>query len=189
MRTVGAASQIRSSPRGVTCSEAVDSPKFEFSIHLLEVSTAKLPASIRAVIRGSRGQSLLDLHDGLSLDEPEEAWVAQLMSAAESDPSEGLGICAFSYDARRTPLRIGALTSRGPPAIARRVRIPSRDATCSRVRRLDVVPMNDTSVARNLAFVTGSVPPGIERAVTALGLQRGMLYYHLLLARLEKRAR
>ena len=53
--------------------------------------------------------------------------------------------------------------------------------------RLDVFPMNDTSVARNLAFVTRSVPLDIERALAALGPQRGMLYYYLLLARLEAR--
>jgi DNA-3-methyladenine glycosylase II len=53
--------------------------------------------------------------------------------------------------------------------------------------RLDVFPMNDTSVARNLAFVAGSIPLDIDRVLAALGPQRGMLYYHLLLARLEAR--
>ena len=53
--------------------------------------------------------------------------------------------------------------------------------------RLDVFPMNDSSVARNLAFVAGSVSPGIDRVLTALRPQQGMLYYHLLLARLDAR--
>lgn len=53
--------------------------------------------------------------------------------------------------------------------------------------RLDVFPMNDSSVARNLAFVAGAVPLDIDRVLTALGPQRGMLYYHLLLARLDAR--
>lgn len=54
--------------------------------------------------------------------------------------------------------------------------------------RLDVFPMNDTSVARNLAFVAGATAPlDIDRVLGALGPQRGMLYYHLLLARLEAR--
>jgi DNA-3-methyladenine glycosylase II len=53
--------------------------------------------------------------------------------------------------------------------------------------RLDVFPMNDTSVARNLALVAGSVPLDVESILEALGPQRGMLYYHLLLARLESR--
>jgi DNA-3-methyladenine glycosylase II len=53
--------------------------------------------------------------------------------------------------------------------------------------RLDVFPANDTSVARNLALIGGSVQPGVEGALDALGPQRGMLYYHLLLARLEAR--
>lgn len=53
--------------------------------------------------------------------------------------------------------------------------------------RLDVFPMNDSSVARNLAFVAGAIPLDIDRVLTALGPQRGMLYYHLLLARLDAR--
>jgi len=54
--------------------------------------------------------------------------------------------------------------------------------------RLDVFPMNDTSVAANLAFVAGvAAPIDIDRVLAALGPQRGMLYYHLLLARLDAR--
>jgi DNA-3-methyladenine glycosylase II len=53
--------------------------------------------------------------------------------------------------------------------------------------RLDVFPMNDTSVVRNLALVAGSTPLDVQRILAALGPQRGMLYYHLLLARLEAR--
>jgi DNA-3-methyladenine glycosylase II len=52
--------------------------------------------------------------------------------------------------------------------------------------RLDVFPMNDSGVARGLTFVGGS-PPQIENVLDVLGSQRGMLYYHLLLARLEAR--
>ena len=52
--------------------------------------------------------------------------------------------------------------------------------------RLDMFPGNDSSVAANLALVTG------ERAdagpiVETLGSQCGMLYFFLLLARLEAR--
>ncbi len=53
--------------------------------------------------------------------------------------------------------------------------------------RLDVFPANDTSIASNLALVAGSVPLDTRAVLEALGLQRGMLYYHLLLARLEAR--
>jgi DNA-3-methyladenine glycosylase II len=53
--------------------------------------------------------------------------------------------------------------------------------------RLDVFPMNDSSVTRNLALVAGAAPLDIERILRALGPQKGMLYYHLLLARLEVR--
>ncbi|MFY9738783.1 MAG: hypothetical protein WAK11_06975 [Candidatus Cybelea sp.] len=52
--------------------------------------------------------------------------------------------------------------------------------------RLDVFPMNDSGVARGFALVGGS-PPEIEHVLDVLGSQRGMLYYHLLLARLEAR--
>ena len=54
--------------------------------------------------------------------------------------------------------------------------------------RLDVFPMNDTSVAANLAFVAATAAPiDVDRVLASLGPQRGMLYYHLLLARLEAR--
>jgi DNA-3-methyladenine glycosylase II len=53
--------------------------------------------------------------------------------------------------------------------------------------RLDVFPANDSSVARNLAMVAGTAPLDIDGVVEALRPQQGMLYYHLLLARLESR--
>lgn len=53
--------------------------------------------------------------------------------------------------------------------------------------RLDVFPGNDTSVASNIALAAGSVPLDVQRVVDALGPQRGMLYFHLLLRRLEAR--
>jgi DNA-3-methyladenine glycosylase II len=53
--------------------------------------------------------------------------------------------------------------------------------------RLDGFPANDTSVARNLALVAGGAPLDVGAVLTILGPERGMLYYHLLLARLEAR--
>lgn len=53
--------------------------------------------------------------------------------------------------------------------------------------RLDVFPGHDTSVARNLVLVAGPAPIEIGRVLRALSPQQGMLYYHLLLARLEAR--
>lgn len=53
--------------------------------------------------------------------------------------------------------------------------------------RLDVFPANDTSVASNIALVAGSTPFDAQAVLTALGPQRGMLYFYLLLARLEAR--
>ena len=51
--------------------------------------------------------------------------------------------------------------------------------------RLDVFPLNDSGVARTLALVAGDAPFDVAHVLTTLGAQRGMLYYHLLLARLE----
>jgi len=53
--------------------------------------------------------------------------------------------------------------------------------------RLDVFPMNDSSVTRNLAMVGGSAPIDTAGTLDALRPQQGMLYFHLLLARLEAR--
>ena len=54
--------------------------------------------------------------------------------------------------------------------------------------RLDVFPAHDSSVARNLALVAGPISPrDVDRAIAALRPEQGMLYYHLLLARLESR--
>jgi len=53
--------------------------------------------------------------------------------------------------------------------------------------RLDVFPANDSSVARNLTMVAGTSPLDVDSVVGALRPQQGMLYYHLLLARLESR--
>jgi DNA-3-methyladenine glycosylase II len=53
--------------------------------------------------------------------------------------------------------------------------------------RLDVFPANDTSVARNLTLVGGPALLDVETLLDTLGPERGMLYYHLLLGRLETR--
>jgi DNA-3-methyladenine glycosylase II len=52
--------------------------------------------------------------------------------------------------------------------------------------RLDVFPANDSGAARGLTALAGE---GVDlpAALTTLGEWRGMLYYHLLLARLEAR--
>jgi hypothetical protein len=57
-----------------------------------------------------------------------------------------------------------------------------------RLGRLDVFPANDTSVARNLALVGGSASQDVAAVLEALGPEQGMLYHHLLLARLDARA-
>ncbi len=54
------------------------------------------------------------------------------------------------------------------------------------VGRLDAFPANDSGVAANLALVAGT-PLDAEAIAEALGPQRGMLYFCLLLARLEAR--
>lgn len=55
------------------------------------------------------------------------------------------------------------------------------------LRRMDVFPANDTSVASNIALVAESAPFHAQSVLNALGPQRGMLYFYLLLARLEAR--
>jgi DNA-3-methyladenine glycosylase II len=52
--------------------------------------------------------------------------------------------------------------------------------------RLDAFPANDSGVAANLALVAGT-PLNASAIADALGPQRGMLYFCLLLARLESR--
>ena len=53
--------------------------------------------------------------------------------------------------------------------------------------RLDLFPANDTSVVQNLALLPGATPAALPRSLARLRPQQGMLYYHLLLARLEAR--
>ena len=53
--------------------------------------------------------------------------------------------------------------------------------------RLDVFPGNDSSVTRNLALLSGNAPITLGETLEILGASEGMLYYHLLLGRLEAR--
>lgn len=82
-------------------------------------------------------------------------------------------------------------TSPDAAAILRQIRgIGPWTATLILLRglgRLDVFPANDTSVARNIGLLAGSAPFDVSHALDTLGSQRGMLYYHLLLGRLEAR--
>lgn len=51
--------------------------------------------------------------------------------------------------------------------------------------RLDVFPLEDSGVARSLADLSGQANASVPQILDVLGEQRGMLYYHLLLGRLE----
>ncbi|GAC1549061.1 MAG: hypothetical protein NVS2B17_33880 [Candidatus Velthaea sp.] len=53
--------------------------------------------------------------------------------------------------------------------------------------RLDVFPLKDSGVARSLRDLSGSPDLDAAPLLAALGDQRGMLYYHLLLGRLAAR--
>lgn len=53
--------------------------------------------------------------------------------------------------------------------------------------RLDAFPMHDSGVARNLTLVAKGASFDVNHVLSILGDQRGMLYFHLLLARLEER--
>ncbi|MEO8636188.1 MAG: hypothetical protein ABI587_13015 [Gemmatimonadales bacterium] len=90
------------------------------------------------------------------------------------------------------PTRFELLPSADAAALLQRIKgIGPWTATVILIRgtgRLDVFPANDSSVARNLALVGGSEPVDLDGALQRLGPDRGMLYYHLLLARLEARA-
>ncbi len=52
--------------------------------------------------------------------------------------------------------------------------------------RLDLFPQNDSGVAKSIALL-GGAESDVAAAFGLLGAERGMLYYHLLLARLEAR--
>lgn len=51
--------------------------------------------------------------------------------------------------------------------------------------RLDVFPLGDSGIGRGLPALAGDDPTELGAILTALGEQRGMLYYHVLLGRLE----
>jgi DNA-3-methyladenine glycosylase II len=51
--------------------------------------------------------------------------------------------------------------------------------------RLDVFPQNDSGVLRNIMLLAGTIGLDGSEVLDSLGPQRGMLYFYLLLARLE----
>jgi DNA-3-methyladenine glycosylase II len=51
--------------------------------------------------------------------------------------------------------------------------------------RLDVFPLGDSGIGRGLPALSGDDPTELGEILTILGEQRGMLYYHVLLGRLE----
>lgn len=53
--------------------------------------------------------------------------------------------------------------------------------------RLDLFPMNDSGVAKSIRDLAGASAVDVPALLAQLGEQRGMLYYHLLLARLAAR--
>lgn len=50
---------------------------------------------------------------------------------------------------------------------------------------LSVFPLKDSGVARSVRLLSGMESVDLDELLTALGVQRGMLYYHLLLGRLR----
>jgi DNA-3-methyladenine glycosylase II len=127
---------------------------------------------------------------------------AESFLAAEDDVLRAAGLSAGKLSTLRRvaqALEAGSLDEamleeRGSPDAAGLLRgikgIGPWTATVILLRglgRLDVFPMNDSSVVRNLALVSGSDRIDIHATLDALNPQQGMLYYHLLLARLEAR--
>ena len=51
--------------------------------------------------------------------------------------------------------------------------------------RLNTFPLRDSGVARTAAMLSGDAHLDLEKVLAALGAERGMLYYHLLLGRLR----
>lgn len=127
---------------------------------------------------------------------------SESVNAAPDDLLRGTGLSATKVATLRRvgdALATGALdattlercSSENAAAILRRIKgIGPWTAAVILLRglgRLDVFPANDTSVASNIALVAGSGAFDAPSVLTALGEQRGMLYFYLLLARLEAR--
>lgn len=53
--------------------------------------------------------------------------------------------------------------------------------------RLDVFPMGDTGVARNIKRLSGNAHISLDEVLLGLGDMQGMLYFHLLLGKLRNR--
>jgi DNA-3-methyladenine glycosylase II len=86
------------------------------------------------------------------------------------------------FEAMQTPDVIETLTAH--PGIG------PRTATVIALRglgRLDLFPLNDSGVARAIKLLADVAIADERELLAALGEQRGMLYYHLLLGRLVKR--
>jgi DNA-binding CsgD family transcriptional regulator len=102
------------------------------------------------------------------VDQPEASWLEGLVDAALLDMGDDFGVCAYSYDARATPMRIMALVAKaGPPTVAEIVR--------SVVEQSSVDPAYVDSTWRAHSFVTvsetidlQSYPPA--RVFTDLGM-------------------
>jgi|GEM_PF-5583911 len=63
----------------------------------------------------------------------------------------------------------------------------SLEAASTITGRLDTFPVGDVSVLKNLELAGAGTDLDLDQLLGALGDERGMLYYHLLLARLEAR--
>lgn len=126
----------------------------------------------------------------------------QTIVDADAEELRGLGLSTNKVVALRTTARAilegtldeAALAERPTPellaALAAQHGIGPWTAAVIALRgfgRLDLFPMNDSGVARALRELTGGVPVDVPALLAQLGAQRGMLYYHLLLARLAAR--
>jgi DNA-3-methyladenine glycosylase II len=126
----------------------------------------------------------------------------QTLVDADAEELRGLGLSANKVVALRTTGRAilegaldeGALAERPTPELlaelATRRGIGPWTAAVIALRgfgRLDLFPMNDSGVARGIRELSGGIPVDVPALLAQLGAQRGMLYYHLLLARLVAR--
>ncbi|HET7565525.1 MAG TPA: hypothetical protein VFJ96_11055 [Gemmatimonadaceae bacterium] len=121
------------------------------------------------------------------LSEPDETLRATGLSAAKIATLRRAGEAILS--GTLTYAMIEERSSADAAALLRQIKgIGPWTATVILLRgfgRLDVFPMNDSGVARNLSLVAGGAPLDVDEVLATLGPQQGMLYFHLLLARLE----
>jgi DNA-binding CsgD family transcriptional regulator len=115
----------------------------------------------------SRQDTISVIEAAYAVAEPEDAWLSGLMAAAEPELADRFGLCAYTYDATRTPLRIGTLVSSGPPELSE----VARGAVAMASTNVEYV----NRTWRALSFATVSETVDIQNVEAARGfVEAGM---------------